>query len=83
MKHAGPAALDRLGALLGRVRALPGLTERKPGIFYRRGVAWLHFHEDAAGLFVDVKLGGRGFTRLPVNSEAECQALLRALQATL
>ncbi|MGL4967755.1 MAG: hypothetical protein ACRC67_41450 [Inquilinus sp.] len=57
MKHAGPTALDALGDLIAALRALPGLKEPRPGIFYRKGKAWLHFHEDAAGLFADLRAG--------------------------
>ena len=51
MKHAGPAALDRLDPLLAEIRTLPGLVEKGRGVFYRRGKAFLHFHEDPAALF--------------------------------
>lgn len=76
MKHAGPDTLRSLDSLLAGIRALPGLTERKPGIFYRKAQAYLHFHEDPAGLFADIKLGVDGFSRFPVNTEAERLALL-------
>ena len=46
MKHAGPSALAEMDALLGELRKLEGLTERRPGVFYRRSRAFLHFHED-------------------------------------
>ncbi len=62
MKHAGPAALDRLELLLVQIRTLPGLVEKSRGVFYRKGKAFLHFHEDPAGLFADVRFGGRSLT---------------------
>jgi hypothetical protein len=37
--------------------------------------ALLHFHEDAAGLFADLKKGSE-WQRLPVNSAAERERLL-------
>lgn len=76
MKHAGPASLDRLAPLLERIRALGHLTERKPGTFYLRSSAFLHFHEDPMGLFADLKLDGKTFARFPVNSTAEHQAFM-------
>ncbi len=79
MKHAGPQALDALEDLLVVLRAQPGLREKTRGAFYRGSVAFLHFHEDAAGLFADVKIDGE-FQRLPVNSAAE-RRCLRALVA--
>ncbi len=82
MKHAGPQALADLEALLAKIRQQPGLVERKPGIFYRRGQAYLHFHEDAAGLFADLKLGAEPkFERFRVSTPQERRALLAALQA--
>ena len=79
MKHAGAAALAELAPLLGRLRALNGLVERRPGVFYRKSVAFLHFHEDPAGLFADVRLAGKAFERLPVNSSPEQQRLLERI----
>jgi hypothetical protein len=58
MKHAGSLALDQLEPLLAAIRALPGLKEKGRGVFYRGGKAFLHFHEDPAGLFADVRLAG-------------------------
>ena len=81
MKHAGPAALDALEPLLERVRALPGLKEKARGTFYRKSRAVLHFHEDPAGLFADVRLSGDDFTRMRVTDPAEQEALARLLEA--
>jgi len=79
MKHASPQTLDALAPLLKRVRAIPGLTERKAGIFYLRANAFLHFHEDPAVLFADLKLpNSTGFTRFPVNQSDEQDELVAA-----
>lgn len=78
MKHAGPAALDRLEPLLEQVRALPGLKETSRGVFYRKSKALLHFHEDPAGLFADVRFEGTEFERLRVETVEE-QAVLLAM----
>ncbi len=76
MKHAGPAALDRLGDLLEEIRRLGVLKERVRGVFYLRSRAFLHFHEDPAGLFADVRgADGTGFDRLKVD-DAEGRARL-------
>lgn len=83
MKHAGPDSLARLAPLLERVRALGRLTERKPGTFYLRSSAFLHFHEDPAGLFADLKADGKAFMRWPVNSAAQQEALLVQVQRTI
>jgi hypothetical protein len=80
MKHAGPEALSRLESLLSRVRALGALRETTPGVFYAKGRAVLHFHEDAAGLFADVRPpGATDFKRIKVDDEAGQAALLARL----
>jgi hypothetical protein len=76
MRHAGPEALDTLTDLLSAIRAR-GLKEPRPGIFYRKGKAWLHFHEDKAGLFADLRVNAE-WERFRV-SEAEERANLLTL----
>jgi hypothetical protein len=83
MRHARPETLDELEPVLKEIRALPGLTERKRGIFYRKAQAFLHFHEDPEGLFADVKLGGDGYTRLRVSTAAERKAFLAKARKAL
>jgi hypothetical protein len=81
MKHAGPEALDQLEPVLAKLRNLDGLRERKRGAFYRGSSAFLHFHEDPAGFFADLKVAD-DFIRFPVNSGAEVERLLaRAARA--
>lgn len=80
MKHASAATLAELDALLREIRALAGLVEKSPGCFYRKGRAYLHFHEDAAGLFADVKLDGGAFTRMRVSTAQEQADFLAALR---
>jgi len=84
MKHAGRSALDDVEPLLGDLRALPGLVERSRGVFYRKSKAFLHFHEDPAGLFADIRdASGRDFERLDVSTAAGRVSLLAAAQARL
>lgn len=79
MKHAGQDALDQLEPLLEALRPLPGMTEKKRGVFYRKSKAFLHFHEDPKGLFADIRTAdGRDFERLDI-SGAEGRAALVAL----
>ncbi|MGH6934087.1 MAG: hypothetical protein ACREEE_16845 [Dongiaceae bacterium] len=82
MRHATSATLDRLAPFLDRIRRLPGLRECKRGAFYRGGAGWLHFHEDPAGLFADLRIGG-AFARFPLNTAAQRTALLKRLRASL
>ncbi len=84
MKHAGPEALDRLEPLLIRIRALPGLVEKKRGTFYRKSRAFLHFHEDPKGLFADIRLGAApDFDRFDVTTATGAEALIAAAEADL
>jgi hypothetical protein len=84
MKHAGPDALDRLEPLLTRVRALPGLIEKTRGTFYRKSRAFLHFHEDPAGLFADIRAGnGADFDRIDVTTPAGADLLIATARAAL
>ncbi|MFI5315019.1 MAG: hypothetical protein ACHQ6T_04925 [Myxococcota bacterium] len=83
MKHAGPAALDQIEGLLAKVRKhAPPLNERKRGIFYCKSSALLHFHEDPAGMFADLKIDG-DFERFRVATRAEQAAFLRELARAL
>ncbi|HUL66677.1 MAG TPA: hypothetical protein VLW55_18915 [Burkholderiaceae bacterium] len=83
MKHASATALHRLAPLIERLRSVPGLVERKPGTFYYRSNAFLHFHEDPAGLFADAKLDLKTFERHRVNTRAERAALVKSVAAAL
>jgi hypothetical protein len=78
MKHAGQAALDGIEPLLARIRVAGVLREKSRGIFYLKTRAWLHFHEDPAGIFVDIRaLDGKDFDRLKLDSESEREILSR------
>ena len=82
MKHATDRALDLLEPLLGEIRGRPGLVERKRGVFYLRSRAFLHFHEDPAGVFADLR-SGADFERMRVSTAGERGAFLRALRKSL
>lgn len=84
MKHAGEAALDQLEALLAELRALPGPVEKKRGVFYLKSKAFLHFHEDPAGLFADVRdTAGKDFERIDVTGQAGRARLLAVVAERL
>ena len=82
MKHATTVALDALDDLLEELRRVDGLVERKRGIFHRKSAAFLHFHEDPAGFFADVRIGPT-WRRLPVTTTRERRALVRLIRAQL
>jgi hypothetical protein len=72
MKHATTSTLDELEPLLERLRTFRELREKSPGSFYRKSKAFLHFHEDPLGIFVDVRLNpDQPFTRLRVTTQRE------------
>ncbi len=69
MAHADPKALEPLQPLLRQLRDIKGLKEVKLGIFYCRGAAFLHFHDEQGTLVADLKKpGGSGFDRYPVSA---------------
>jgi len=59
---------------------MPGLLERRPGVFYRKSRAFLHFHEDESGLYADVRLAD-AFERRRVETPAERSALMAAIRS--
>ena len=79
MKHAGVTALDQLESTLRDLRKFPDLRERSTGVFYRKSKSFLHFHEDATGLYADLRVGPE-FERLPVNSAIDRDVLMSAVR---
>ena len=82
MKHAGPDALAQLEPLLDDLRRMPALVEKSPGTFYVTSKAFLHFHEDPAGLFADVRIDG-DFVRFRATTRSEQRALVRTIRGAL
>ncbi len=82
MRHATLEDLDRVEALLGELRKLPQLREHKRGYFSRGSRAFLHFHEDAGDLYVDVRLDST-FQRMRVTSRTEQAGLLSQVREAL
>ena len=80
MRHATSDTLRKIEPLRAQLRSVPGLVEKKPGIFYRKSKAFLHFHEDPSGLHADVRFREE-FERVRVESDSERQALLRRVRA--
>jgi hypothetical protein len=82
VKHAGAIALNRLESTLRDLRELPDLRERSTGVFYRKSKSFLHFHEDATGLYADLRMGPE-VKRLPVNSAIDRDVLMSAVRRAL
>ena len=80
MRHATSAALDELEPLLERLRSVPGLVEKRRGVFYRRSKAFLHFHEDPSGIHADVRFGEE-FERVRVGTDMERETLIARIRA--
>jgi hypothetical protein len=83
VRHAGQDAIRRLEPLLVRLREREELKEKGPGTFHLRSKAFLHFHEDPAGLFADVRLDDADFARHRVSTRREQADLLRRIDAKL
>jgi hypothetical protein len=82
VRHATQEDLDHLEALLAELRKFPQLRERRRGYFSRGSRAFLHFHEDAGDLYVDVKLGN-AFQRMKVTSSKEQAVFLSDVRRAL
>ena len=79
MKHATTSGLGRIEQLLTEIRTFKGLREKSPGVFYFRTKAFLHFHEDPAGIFADLRAVSN-WERMPVNAKNEQARLLRKIR---
>jgi hypothetical protein len=82
MRHATDGDLDRLEAVLVALREMAQLRERKRGSFSRGSRAFVHFHEDAGDLYVDVRLGEQ-FQRMRVTSTADQAEFLAQVRRVL
>jgi len=82
VRHATQGDLDRIEALLVELRGLSQLRERKRGYFSRGSRAFLHFHEDAGDLYVDVRLDSK-FERMKVTSRSEQAVFLSRVREAL
>ena len=80
MRHATAETIKEIEPLLERLRSVPGLVEKRPGIFYRRSKAFLHFHEDPSGLHADVRFGDE-FERVRAETEPEREKLMARIRA--
>ena len=84
MKHAGAAALDTIEPLLASIRNVRGLREKSRGIFYLKSKAFLHFHEDPTGMFVDIRAQDRkDFDRMNIADPGVRDAVLARVKAAV
>lgn len=78
--HTKPADLLDLSDLLADLRKIPGIVEKKPGIFYRKGGGFLHFHDKDGIRWADVKEGGE-WKRVELGFQATAAEKKRLLAA--
>lgn len=83
MKHAGRDTLKTLGPMLRELRKHDLLVEKSSGSFYLGAKAFLHFHEDPAGIFADVKENLLTFKRYRVTKRHEQKKLLSRVKQCL
>lgn len=82
MRHATPETLAALDDLIAALRAVDGISEKRPGAFSRGSRAFLHFHEDPTGYYADVRFDTE-FERVRVTTRREQQALVARVRRTL
>src|SRR5262245_32823683 len=83
MKHVGADTLNALEPLLRQIRKHNVLVEKTPGSFYLSSRAFLHFHEDPAGIFVDLKENLLAFTPYRATTRNEQRNLLNRVDRCL
>jgi hypothetical protein len=84
LRHARDEDLDRIEPLLGRLRALGALRERKRGCFYFKSKGFVHFHEDPKGMFADLRqIDTRDDRRVKVDTSAEQDDLIEQAKKVL
>jgi len=83
MRHATDETIKALAPLLSKIRNISPLKEKKPGVYYLKSKAFLHFHEHEGEIFADVRLNPPDFDRLPATTKAEQSRLLKGIQEHL
>lgn len=77
MGHADADALRAVLPILRQLREIKALQEKRPGVFYARAEAFLHFHDNGGVLHAELKKpGGSGFDRFPLATPAEQRRLV-------
>ena len=75
MAHCPPEQLEDIADVLQELRALPGLAEKKPGVFYIKSDSFLHFHVKDGQRYAHVKTGRRGgWAEVPLDFDATAAA---------
>jgi hypothetical protein len=69
--------------LLIELRKRAALREKAAGVFYLKSKAFLYFHDDPAGIFADVKLDLKTYSRVRATTRTEQKTLLRRIDKSL
>ena len=80
MKHATAETIARIEPLLKRLRNIDALKERKPGIYYFKSSAFLHFHEEGDQVYADIKFEPPDFKRLPATTRDQQDELIKLIR---
>jgi hypothetical protein len=84
VKHADTATFERLADVLDALRTMPELREPRPGTFYRKSRAFVHFHDDPTGIFADVRLDpASDFVRVEVTTGPQRRTFLTSVRRAL
>jgi hypothetical protein len=74
MAHARREDLSDIDDVLHALRALPGMIERSPGVFYLRRTPFLHFHARAGARWADARAGADWGPEMPLPFGASARA---------
>lgn len=81
MARASAGDLDQIEDVLAVLRALPGVTEKKRGVFYCGHQAFVHFHNDDGIVVADARLkSGEDFARPDVSTKAARAAFVKSIK---
>lgn len=70
MAHTKPEQLADLEQELDALRALAGLREKSPGVFYFGTLPFLHFHDKHGIRWADMKVKGGGWQKIEIDFKA-------------
>jgi hypothetical protein len=80
MGHTKPESIADLREELNAIRALEGIKEKSPGIFYLKAIPFLHFHDKDGKRWADVKTS-KGWLQVDVDFEAKPKARASLVKA--
>jgi hypothetical protein len=80
MGHANHQDLLDLEDVLRKLRQLPAMSERSPGIFYFKRIPFMHFHTKDGKRWADVKLGKSWGPEIPIPFKSGQRAKQRFLK---